>query len=163
MPEENSMSGYQTFVVPYDFSEHARAALDVAADLAGRLGADLHLVHVLEVPVLYTYGLGTPPAPPIIPPYDISEFRKGAMESLQQIAADADAPGVIKPHVVEGANVAEAIRVSAEDLAADLIIMGTRGRTGLAHVILGSVTERTLRSAACPVLTVRAKKEEAAD
>jgi nucleotide-binding universal stress UspA family protein len=85
------------------------------------------------------------------------------MQSLREIAAAIEgAPGKVEAHVVEGASIVEMIRQYAEEVGADLIIMGTHGRTGLAHVFLGSVTERTLRSSPCPVLAVQATDQETA-
>jgi nucleotide-binding universal stress UspA family protein len=152
------MSNFQTIVVPYDFSDHARAALDTAVDLARRLESDLHLLHVVQLPA-YTYpafqGVGA------ALPMNLVEVRDGATQSLREIAAAIEgAPGKVEVQVVEGGSIAEMIRQSAEKLGADLIIMGTHGRTGLAHVFLGSVAERTLRGAPCPVLTVQGRDQE---
>jgi nucleotide-binding universal stress UspA family protein len=151
------MSNFQTIIVPYDFSEHARAALDTAVDLARRLESDLHLLHVVQL-VAYTYpglqGLALAPQP------DLAQVRDGATASLREIAAGIEgAPGKVQAHVVEGATIVEMIRQAAEDLGADLIVMGTHGRTGIAQVFLGSVAERTLRIAPCPVLTVQASEQ----
>ena len=68
-------------------------------------------------------------------------------------------PGKVEAHVLEGSGIADMIIGAAEEHDADLIVMGTHGRTGLAHVFLGSVAERTLRRAPCPVLTVQAPDE----
>jgi nucleotide-binding universal stress UspA family protein len=152
------MRQYRTFVIPYDYSEHARAALDVAVDLSRRLGADLNLVHVVQTPAYGWRPVGATPVPSSI---DTSEQRKGAMASLSEVVAEIDIPGEVKPHVVEGTSITEALRDLAETLSADLIVMGTHGRTGLAHVFLGSVAERTLRVAPCPVLAVRAEEDGA--
>jgi nucleotide-binding universal stress UspA family protein len=152
------MSDYRTFVVPYDFSEHARAALDTAVDLARRLGAELHLIHIIH---LHTYAHGAFGGVSVPAPTNTTEIQNALMKSLQGVVAGIDnAPAKVEPHIVEGANVAEMIRASAEELGADLIVMGTHGRTGLAHVFLGSVAERTLRKAPCPVLTVQAPGED---
>ena len=154
------MSEFRVIVVPYDFSEHARAALDEAADLARRLGSDLHLVHVLLSPI-YTYSFAyAPEATAVVPPIDMTEVREGAMKSLREVAAGIEIPGQIECHVVEGASIAETLRESVVELGGDLIVMGTHGRTGLAHAFLGSVAERTLRAAPCPVLTVQSRKED---
>ena len=149
------MSDYGIFVVPYDFSEHARAALDVAADLARRLSADVHLVHVVQTPA-YVAGYGLYGGAAMPAPIDMASVREGAMKSLREVIAEIDVPGKLEPHVIEGVSVADKLRESAENLGADLIVMGTHGRTGIAHVFLGSVAERTQRTAPCPVLTVRA-------
>lgn len=153
------MSDYRTFVVAYDFSDHAQAALVAAVDLGRRLAADLHLVHVIR-PLSYAYGLGAYGTGAVPPPVDMAGVREGAVESLRRVIGGIEnAPGKLEPHVVEGAAIADAIREAAERLNADLIVMGTHGRTGLAHVFLGSVAERTLRRAPCPVLTVQAPEE----
>lgn len=144
---------YRTFLVPYDFSEHAKGALYAAVDLARRLKADCHLVHVVQS---YPYGAyGSIAGQPPLPPPDMLQIRDNALEALGQVVSSIeDAPGRIVPHVVEDTNVAGAICQMAGKLEADLIVMGTHGRTGIAHVFLGSVAERTLREARCPVLTV---------
>ncbi len=156
------MADYRVVVVPYDFSEHARAALGEAEDLARRLGADLHLVHVMQSPIyLYSFAYAGEAAA-VAPPIDMTEIRNDALKSLREVIAEIDIPGKVEPHVFEGANIAETLRATAEDLNADLIVMGTHGRTGLAHVFLGSVAERTLRIAPCPVLTVQPREKATA-
>jgi nucleotide-binding universal stress UspA family protein len=102
------------------------------------------------------YG-GTVAAPPVV---DVIAMREGIMKSLDSIVSEIDdPPGAIQSHVVEGSGIADVLCESAETLGADLIVMGTHGRTGLAHVFLGSVAERTLRRAPCPVLVVQAETE----
>ncbi len=152
------MADYRVVVVPYDFSEHARAALAEAEDLARRLGSDLHLVHIMQSPIyLYNFAYAGEAAA-VTPPIDMTEIREDALKSLKEVIAEIDIRGEVEPHVYEGANVAETLREVAVNLGADLIVMGTHGRTGLAHVFLGSVAERTLRTAPCPVLTVPARE-----
>ena len=153
------MSDYRTFIVPYDFSVHARAALFAATDLAKRLSADLHLIHVVEPPpYAYGAGMGGAAVPSSI---DMTEIHEQATKSLRDVVDGIrDFPGKIEPHVVEGSGIANVICEFAEELGADLLVMGTHGRTGLAHVFLGSVAERTLRSAPCPVLTIRSAEED---
>lgn len=153
------MSEYRTFVIAFDFSEHARAALFAATDLAKHLNADLHLVHVIQPPT-YAYGYGTymGDAPP--PAFNMQEIRSGAEQSLNEVGRGIENfDGKIEAHILEGTQIAGELRGVAEKLDADLIVMGTHGRTGLAHVFLGSVAERTLRTAHCPVLTVQAPEE----
>jgi nucleotide-binding universal stress UspA family protein len=148
------MSDYQTIVVPYDFSVHAHAALSTAVDLARRLKSNLHLLHVVQVPAYGYFGPSTvAPAPQV----DLTEAKDRAMQSLRQVvAAIEQAPGKVEAHVVAGATIVEMIREYAEEVGTDLIVMGTHGRTGVAHVFLGSVAERTLRGSPCPVLVVQA-------
>ena len=154
------MGDYRTLLVPYDFSPHSRAALDAAVDLARRLGSDVHLLHVVEIPV-FAYGYGGAAGPIVPPSFNMAEIRARAMDSLHDVVDGiANRPGKLEPHVVEGISVADVIQDTAKQLGADLIVMGTHGRTGLAHVFLGSVAERTLRSAPCPVLTVHASEDD---
>lgn len=109
------------------------------------------------------YALGFPPyGPPAPRAVDLTEMRESAMNSLRGLVAEMEQlPIKLEPHVVDGSSVADAIGDGAEVLGADLIVMGTHGRTGLAHVFLGSVAERTLRKASCPVLTVHTPDEGA--
>lgn len=150
------MIDYRTLLVPYDFSEHAAAALARAVDLQVRFDADLHLVYVLQAPNYAVIGHDSVPFP--LPPSEQDDLRR----SLRQVEMSASS-GATRPlasRVVEGRNIAESIRVVAEELDADLIIMGTHGRSGIAHLLLGSVAEQTLRCAPCPVMTVRADSGE---
>lgn len=152
------MSDYQTILVPYDFSPHAQAAFGTALDLANRLGAEVHLVHVVQsvAPIYTSFDGAVPP-----PAQDTEALRESARKELQKVAAGvSDAPGKVEVRVREGFNLAEEICQAAKTLAADLIVMGTHGRTGLAHVFLGSVAERTLRDAPCPVMTVQCAEGE---
>jgi universal stress protein A len=149
---------FQTFVVPYDFSEHSRAALQMAIDLAQRFESDLHLVHVIQPPTLAYAAYGVPGATAPTPlPVGMLELREIAESALSEVATsiEGECPRV-KTHVVESASIPDAICDVAKKVSADLIVMGTHGRTGLAHAFLGSVAERTLRRAPCAVLTVQA-------
>lgn len=150
------MRDFRNFLVPYDFSDHARAALFTARDLAPRYTANLHLVNVIQPPH-YTYGvIGYAGAAD--PALDLTEVVASARRSLSQVGEQLrDLPGEHQTHVVEGSIVADTLCQAAERLECDLIIMGTHGRTGLSHAVLGSVAERTLREARCPVLTVNEK------
>ena len=149
------MSSIQTIVVAHDFSEHADIALGIAVELAVELDADLHLLHVLQPPS-YAYGSELYVGGPL-------HYGLGGQKDLRQAsefqlrALSEGIPSFGRPvscHVVVGVRTAEAIDLEAVQLGADLIVMGTHGRTGLAHLLLGSVAEATLRRAPCPVLTV---------
>jgi len=152
------MPDYRTLLVPHDFSIHAEAALDVAVDLARRLHSDLHLVHVLQRSS-YVYAYPSLAGGPIQPPIDMLALRDGITNALLGVAARVESLQP-KVQVVEGERVDDALVELAAKLGVDLIVMGTHGRTGLAHVFVGSVAERTLRRAPCPVLTVRAPEPE---
>ena len=146
------MSHFRNILVPLDFSEHADTALDTALDLARESGGRVHLLHAYEIP------LGTiPPYGVAIPDSLLTEVRDAAARRLDKARHKVDAAGVAcETHLVH-APPAEAIVESARSVKADLIVMGTRGLTGLRHVLLGSVAERTVRMAPCPVLTVKPK------
>jgi nucleotide-binding universal stress UspA family protein len=145
------MIAFQKILVPLDFSNHSNRALEVAIELAHKFDGRLHLIHAYPI------------HPILLSPYDMHlpvdferEFRKA---SDLQMAACAD--HVRKADVAVETTCtpdlpSEAIVRCAEKIGADLIVMGTRGITGLKHVMLGSVAERTLRTAPCPVLTVKA-------
>jgi universal stress protein A len=127
-----------------DFSRSSEQALGYAEELARRFGAELVVLHVDE-------ALST------VPGSDLAETRRAAADGeLQELAIelrakDVPARALLRPGLASGEIVATA---KAEH--ADLVVMGTHGRTGLAHALLGSVAERVLRTAPCPVLTVRA-------
>jgi nucleotide-binding universal stress UspA family protein len=147
------MSSIRTIFVPYDFSEYSEAALAVADGLAQQLEADLHLFHLLQPP-LYLYasefGMGFASSREV----ETSQLDE-INERLDGVAARCRVRrGQIHVHVVEGTGIAQSIETEAERVGADLIAMGTHGRTGLAHLWMGSVAEETIRRAPCPVLAV---------
>lgn len=142
---------FQNLLVPHDFSPDSEAALSAAIDLAKGLDATLHLLHVCQRPieVLSPYGVAVP-APMM------DEIRAAAAQHMESVAARAREAGITVNSLVREGAAAEQIALTAEEIGADLLVMGTRGRTGFHHVLLGSVTERTVRIAPCPVLTVKA-------
>jgi nucleotide-binding universal stress UspA family protein len=155
------MSDFRNIVVPYDFSIHARSALATAINLAKRIeGSELHLLHVVQMPTYAYPGAAMPPTAAL----DIEAICDSARKSLAEIVEfHGDLPPGTEVHVVAGLGIADSIRESSEAIDADLIVMGTHGRTGLAHVFIGSVTERTLRIAPCPVVAVRTDESEDSD
>lgn len=144
-------------LVPTDFSTTSDAALEYARDVADRFGASLHLLHVLQDPfvngplVSEAYLTDTPGVRTTI----LDEARARLAHRLgpldqQTFSAHAE--------VVFGQG-ADTIVEYAADRGIDLIVMGTHGRTGMAHLLLGSIAERVVRTAHCPVLTVRPQPE----
>ena len=144
------MALYDRIIIAADFSEHSGRAIDAGVELAKALGSEVHVVHAFEIPV------------PVLTPYEVAlpdnfigEARDAAERELEQVEKTLTDQGVqVESHLRDGPPDA-AIDALAQDLGVDLIIMGTRGNTGLKHVLLGSVAERTLRGASCPVLTVK--------
>lgn len=146
------MAIFRSILVPTDFSEHAKAALDLALELAPKFEAKVHLLHAYEIPIsaIPPYGVEMPPAL-------VLEVRDAAARQLEKAAANVRARGMqCEAHLLHAPPI-DAIVEGAGLVGADLIVMGTRGLTGFKHALLGSVTERTIRSVACPVLTVKAR------
>jgi universal stress protein A len=140
----------QTIVVAVDFSAGSDAALDATTDLARSLGAEVHVVHAYElrVPMIMPYEVS-------LPQNFIEETRNAAAAKLaKDVKKLGDAGITVHSHLAD-TPAASAVAQIAESVGADLIIMGTRGHTGLKHIVLGSVAERTLRIAPCSVLTVK--------
>jgi nucleotide-binding universal stress UspA family protein len=144
------VSRFKTILVPVDFSSHSDAALEFALDLAGESGGSVHLLHAYALPLLLNA-----PYPMDVPDTVLEGLREEAARRLEATAEQARRKGAkLEVHLVR-ASPAPAISEAARDLDVDLIVMGTRGLTGLGHVLLGSVAERTIRTAPCPVLTVK--------
>jgi nucleotide-binding universal stress UspA family protein len=133
-----------------DFSPTGEHACAVAASLAKQLGAELHVAHAFDIPLTVVT-----PYEVTIPDSLIRDSRAAARKKLDATAAGLRSQGLeAQTHLTE-VPAAPAIADLARELAADLVVIGTRGHTGLKHVLLGSVAERTLRLAPCPVLTVK--------
>lgn len=142
----------KTFLVPTDFSSFARKAAESALMLAKSFSARVIFFHALDLgasyTVAYAHELGVsvpmaPPAPEEIEP-DWEDFLSGL--PLDNVGWEKfAAPGQAAPAIVE----------HARETAADMIVIGTHGRSGLPHMLLGSVAEKVVRAALCPVLTIR--------
>jgi nucleotide-binding universal stress UspA family protein len=159
--EEANMAGKITrILVPTDFSETADAALGYAKTLAAQLGASLHVVHVFADP--YSTAVYAPEVYAPLPP----EVRAAAMRDIQEWLEerfDAEERRRFRgtAEIVTGL-AAKQIAKYAVDNQIDLIVMGTHGRRGVAHLLLGSVAEHVVRIARCPVLTIREARTYAA-
>lgn len=139
-----------SILVPTDFSPGADAALDWACELAQKMGASLELVHVYDpAPFVGPWGYGVAPAM-------MEDIRKAAQAKLEDVLASVRERGLSVDGRVVSGTPAYAIVEVADQLGVDLIAIGTRGLTGLKHVAVGSVAERTVRHANCPVTTVKA-------
>lgn len=137
-------------LVPLDFSTSSRRALDYAAGMARQFDASLHLVHVCEVPTMMT---GSMDAYAIAYTDWSQRLGEEAEREIVKIAASVKARKVTT-EVLFG-NAARAIVEAAENHAADLIVMGTHGHGAVMHLMMGNVAERVVRTAPCPVMTVR--------
>jgi universal stress protein A len=152
------MSGYKKILVPVDFSLHSGEATRVAADLAKRFDASLTLAYVYD-PLAYAppdgFALMRQPEIDAL----LAAFR-AQLESSQRLALDAGAPRV-DAKLLQGFVAGQLVEFASRG-EFDLIVMGTHGRTGLQHLVMGSTAERVVRLAHCPVLTVKQQQRQAA-
>ena len=135
------METFQRILCPIDFSETSHIAFQHADRLAQASGAELLLLHAFEAPESYDMLGQTRPADPTL---------RTQLEGLR-----SSSPQVKVGHAVHAGPPGEVICWFGEDQNCDLIVMGTHGRTGLKHLLMGSVAEHVLRHARCPVLVVR--------
>ena len=146
------MIDLKRILLPTDFSEYAKTARNYACAFTEHFGAELHMLHVLQdlVAMVPEPGLAFPP-----PGDYMGELQESAERALDQLLdADWAKDKTIVKATRQGPPFLEIIRYAKEhDI--DLIVLGTHGRSGLAHVLLGSVAEKVVRKAPCPVLTVR--------
>ena len=154
------MPSIRRVLVPIDFSPSSRAALEYATFLAGTLGASLEALHVWEPP-----GYVGPDTLALLP---VGAGQPGWEQTRTEVRREVDhflAKASPKPQGhsvrVEAGEPSDAILNVAKDSGADLIVMGTHGRTGLSRLLIGSVAEAVLRRSTCPVLTVRVPSKAA--
>ena len=146
----------ELILVPIDFSESSQQSLDVATDMASRLGSALLLVHIV-------------PAIPDLPK-DISIFKEGEYDSELHQAASKRLSGLATRLEDKNLNVRaevgtandvgmELVRIAEHDHA-DMIVIATHGMTGWRRIAVGSVAQKVVEQATCPVLVLRAKAED---
>jgi nucleotide-binding universal stress UspA family protein len=146
-PDDSVEYPYQDVLVPTDGSSAATAAIDRAAAIGNEADATLHLLSVVEV---------TPPGLDVHAEMHGDQLEARARELIQEATTSAEAAGVesISSSIELDSSVDRAIRSNAETNDIDLVVMGTHGRSGLDRYLLGSVTEKTVRTTPVPVLTV---------
>ena len=148
-----SQTKIQDILVALDFSAHSAAAEDYAIDLARRYDAALELVYVY-----YSITYALPEGYVLVTPDQLGEILsrfRAQLDAAKQRALDAGVARV-QASLLQGDPAHEIVQRAAER-PHDMIVMGTKGRTGLPRVVLGSVAAKVVRSASCPVLTVRAE------
>lgn len=149
---------FQDILAPVDFSDHSRKALLGAKDFANQYEARLHHLFVAEkrtVPVFSDTGIPGVGVVEMDP-----EIVENAKAALRQLDERIGGPTVDSRYHVREGDVAQDIIDFTETNGVDLIVMSTRGLTGLDRFLLGSTTERVIRAAPCPVLTIPAEEEE---
>jgi nucleotide-binding universal stress UspA family protein len=152
----------RTILVPTDFTPCSRRAVAYAAALATRFDAEIVLLHAIEAPLnlpphtlvhIDAQGLSMP----------IMDYVREAAERRMAAAVEELAQTQVRTRsLIEVGDVREVTLTQAERLPADLIVMGTNGRTGLRHLLIGSVAEEVVRRAPVPVLTIRVSEDEQA-
>jgi nucleotide-binding universal stress UspA family protein len=144
-------------LVPTDFSKHSQNALRYAVAFGERFQAELVLLHVVQDLAMYVPDAVTL-APPFLPPVD--QLTAAVRTALERVIDDYQLRGkAVRAEIRQGTPFYEIIQFAKEN-DIDLIVMGTHGHTGLVHVLMGSVTEKVVRKAPCPVLTVRHPEHE---
>jgi len=137
----------ERILVPTDFSECSERARSYACELAKRFTSEVHLLHVVS-PISVPGYVGPIPEELLYPEekarQELEEWNDLSFEHVKRLARS----------VITGTAFVEIVRY-ARDNNVDLIVMGTHGRSGLTHALIGSVAEKVVRKAACPVLTVR--------
>jgi nucleotide-binding universal stress UspA family protein len=140
-------------LVPHDFSDTAEHALAFALELAERLRAKVTIMHSYEVPA---YGF---PEAPGVTPEMARQIERAAGAALAAVAERSRRPGVdVQTVLRQGSAWTEIVAVAAETHA-NLLVMGTHGRRGFTRLLLGSVAEKVVRTAPCPVLTVHGPQD----
>jgi nucleotide-binding universal stress UspA family protein len=145
------MSLPRRILVPVDFGEPSGIALDYALELAAALEADVVALHVYEIPML-----SVPDAPWVITGDVVESIENASKVALDRVVAHHRKAGVRMVPLLRSGDARSQIEAAAQEIGADLIVMGTHGRRGLTRALLGSVAEFITRTASVPVLTVRA-------
>jgi nucleotide-binding universal stress UspA family protein len=149
--EPKPIEDFQRILTPIDFSEHSKKAISYAKVMAESYGAKLQILHVIEEnihPAFYASGKSS--IFELIP-----NIKEKSEQALRQLFNDAPGPKVDSEfHVVEGRANQEIVKF-AEKNGSDLIVIATHGLTGIEHLLLGSVAEKVVRMASCPVFTVK--------
>ena len=145
------MSLPRKILVPTDFSEHSEKALDYALELAERLDAEVHVLHVYEIPFLTV-----PDAPWVITSDVVASIEGASKVALDKLVTQHQRGKVRVKTLLKSGDARAQIDAAAMETGAELIVMGTHGRRGIAHALLGSVAEYVMRSSVAPVLSVRA-------
>lgn len=144
------MINIKNILCPVDYSVYSEKALMYAIEFAEKYMAKLYLIHVLDIRI---YDINEPDL------YNVNVVDEETLNKLKErlsrcVSEETKGKIPVETIVVQGVPFAEIIKAS-KDYRIDLIVLGTHGRTGLSHAIMGSVAEKVVRKAPCPVLTIR--------
>ena len=149
---------YKKILVPIDFSSESANAVDTAASLAKNEGSEMILLNVIEDP--YTNVFKTMGGGGFDDPRDstfVVELKRRIEEKLQSLVENLNKAGVSASFQIKIGNVFGTISAYIDEVSADLIIMGSKGASGLDEVLVGSITEKVVKYVHCPVITVKDK------
>jgi nucleotide-binding universal stress UspA family protein len=145
---------FRHILAPTDFSEYSKQAVASALELAKKFGAKLSILHVVELPPYPVEGY----VPPSLTTTFMEDLEREASQELAQLAPEAESTGVEVARLVTVGSPYRKILDMAEADGVDLIVMATAGRTGFSRLVMGSIAERVVRTASCPVLTIRPRE-----
>jgi nucleotide-binding universal stress UspA family protein len=140
----------ERILVPIDFSDHAGAVVEWAAHLAEEHSSAIVLLHVYHLPVEFQQVEGS-----YLPADFWTSIKEEAARALDEYGYKLRARGLAVEMIVREGYPATVIEEEVTRQKADMVVIGSRGRTGLKHLLLGSIAERVVQKAPCPVLTVK--------
>ncbi len=142
---------FRHILAPTDFSEYSKKAVASALEWAKKFAAKLTILHVVELPPYPVEGY----IPPSLSTTLLEDLERQASQDLAQLLPEAERAKTEVARLVAVGTPYQKIIEAAEAEQVDLIVMATAGRTGFSHLVLGSIAERAVRTATCPVLTIR--------
>jgi nucleotide-binding universal stress UspA family protein len=145
---------FRHILAPTDFSEYSKQAVASALELAKKFGAKLSILHVVELPPYPVEGY----VPPSLTSTFLEDLERQATQDLAQVVPEAESAGIEVARLVTVGSPYRKVIDMAEAEQVDLIVMATAGRTGFSRLVMGSIAERVVRTASCPVLTIRPRE-----
>jgi nucleotide-binding universal stress UspA family protein len=145
---------FRHILAPTDFSDYSKKAVASALEWAKKFGAKLTILHVVELPPYPIEGY----VPPSVSASFLEDLELQATQDLAQLVPEAESALSDVVRLVAIGTPYRKIIETAEAGQVDLIVMATAGRTGFSHLVLGSIAERVVRTATCPVLTIRPRE-----
>jgi nucleotide-binding universal stress UspA family protein len=145
----------KNILVPTDLSAHAEEAFAYACELAMKLDATIHLVNVIGIP-----ALGVPELGVAVTSTMIDSMLAENQQALDALAARRPTGVRLGQVLLKTGDARDMIDEAAREIGADLIVMGTHGRRGVSRALLGSIAESVVRTAPCPVLTIRSRDDQ---
>jgi nucleotide-binding universal stress UspA family protein len=149
------MADFKRILVPTDFTDTSEKAIDTAIDLAERLGSSVTLMHAYEIPIM-----GFPDGALVATADIAARIADASRAALDSAVAKRQGAKVKVDGVLRDGVAWEEINRVADELDADLIVIGTHGRRGLARALLGSVAENVVRTGRRPILTIHGPREK---